>query len=93
LNDYDGISKMMKSKTPEEIEEYVQVFKERIDDFPNGQRILAKINKFETEKNKILEYQAILDELFIEISDVYEDVYSNLQIPYKSMKTKVSTDR
>jgi hypothetical protein len=56
---------------------------------PNGQRLLARINRFETEKNKNIEFQEILENIFIEVSDNYEDIYSNVEIPYK-VKSKVT---
>lgn len=89
LDDYENLSKSMKSKTSSEIEEYVKVFKARIDELPNGQRIMSRINKFESEKNKVMEYQELLNNLFNELSDKYDDIYSNLEIPYK-VKTKSS---
>jgi hypothetical protein len=91
LNDYDNISKSMRSKSPEEVEEYVSVFKERIDDLPGGQRIMAKINKFESEKNKIIEFHSILDDLFAELSQKHTDIYNNLKITYK-VKTKINNE-
>ena len=54
----------MKTKTPEEVSNYINVFKKRIDEFPNGDRIMAKINKSENEKIKNNENQAVIDEYF-----------------------------
>lgn len=83
LNDYQNISKFIRTKTPEEVEDYEKTFQKRIDELPNGQRIMARLNKFESEKNKIIEYQEILEKYFIELSDNYEDIYANIEIPYK----------
>jgi hypothetical protein len=85
LNDYENISKLLRNKTPIEVEEYVTVFKERVSELNNGQRILSRINKFESEKNKNIEYQELLDNIFTEYSE-YEDIYSALNIPYKNKK-------
>ena len=84
LNDPENIARLMKSKTPDEVEEYSKVFKDRINELPNGERLLSRINKFESEKNKITEYQTILEELLNELSDTYEDVFNNIKIPYKT---------
>jgi hypothetical protein len=92
LHDYENISKSMRSKTADEVEEYVKVFQGRVKELPGGQRILAKINKFESEKNKIIEYQNLLEELFTEMSNEYEDIYGNIKIPYKVTKTKQGAD-
>lgn len=90
LGDPETISKMMKSKTTEEVTKYIEVFKERVNEFPNGERIMAKINKFETEKNKILEYQELLDEYYNKIADdgFCTNVYEAVEIPYKDYKVK-----
>jgi len=87
LNDFQNISKFMRTKNPEEVEDYSQTFQKRIDDLPNGQRIMTRLNRFESEKNKIIEYQEILETYFIELTDKYEDIYTNINIPYK-MKGK-----
>ena len=73
----------MKSKSPEEVEDYSKTFQRRIDDLPNGQRIMTRLNKFESEKNKIIEFQEILENYFIELTDKYDDIYANINIPYK----------
>ena len=44
---------------------------------------MTRLNKFESEKNKIMEYQEILENYFSELTDNYEDIYSNINIPYK----------
>lgn len=92
LYDYENINKILKNKTPEEVESYTKIFADRIDDLPNGQRILAKINKFETEKNKIIEFQEIVDKLYLELSESYDDIFTNLKIPYKA-KGKLNNDQ
>jgi SWI/SNF-related matrix-associated actin-dependent regulator of chromatin subfamily A member 5 len=84
INDFENISRFMKTKSPLEVEEYVTVFKQRIDELPNGQRISAKLNKFETEKNRHNEYSEILENLFKDLCDQYNDIYSNIKIPYKN---------
>lgn len=89
LNDPEMISKMMKTKTTDEVSKYIEVFKKRIDEFPNGERIMAKINKFESEKNKINEYQMLIEEYFMKISnEVKTNVYDAITIPYKDYKVK-----
>jgi SWI/SNF-related matrix-associated actin-dependent regulator of chromatin subfamily A member 5 len=92
LNDYENISKSMKTKTHAEVEEYVRVFQERVEELPGGSRIVAKINKFESEKNKIIEYQNILDELFEEVSNSNDDIFNKIKIPYKCSKTKYNSE-
>lgn len=82
----------MRTKLPEEVEEYIEVFKEKVDYLPGGQRIMAKINKYESEKNKIIEYHSILDDLFNDLCEIHIDIYNNLIIPYKSSKIKQSSD-
>ncbi len=81
----------MRSKSLVEVQEYVAVFKEKIESLPGGTRIMAKIDKFETEKNKINEYHLQLDEIFAELSSAYSDIYTNLKIPYR-VKTKGNLD-
>jgi SWI/SNF-related matrix-associated actin-dependent regulator of chromatin subfamily A member 5 len=88
INDYENISKLLRNKTPINVENYVKVFLERIIELPNGQRLLTRINRFESEKNKNIEFQEILENIFNEVSDKYEDIYSHLLIPYKA-KTKI----
>ena len=61
LNDYFNISKFIRTKTPEETEDYSKTFQLRINELPNGQRIMTRLNKFESEKNKIIENQEILE--------------------------------
>lgn len=82
----------MRTKLPEEVEEYIEVFKEKVDYLPGGQRIMAKINKYESEKNKIIEYHSILDDLFNDLCEIHIDIYNNLIIPYKSSKIKHSSE-
>jgi hypothetical protein len=79
---------MLRNKTPKEVEEYVTVFKERVNELNNGQRILSRINKYETEKNKHIEYQEILESVYNDYSE-YDDIFTALTVPYKT-KTKVS---
>lgn len=83
LNDFINISKFVRTKTPEEIEDYSITFQSRTDELPNGQRIMTRLNKFESEKNKIIEYQEILEYYLIELTDKYEDIYANITVPYK----------
>lgn len=87
LNDYFNLSKFIRTKSPEETEDYSKTFQLRINELPNGQRIMTRLNKFESEKNKIIEYQEILENYFNELLDNYDDIYSNVVIPYKK-KTK-----
>jgi len=82
---------MMRSKTPAEVEEYIKVFQTNFEVIPGGHRIIAKINKSENEKNKIIEYQSILDRLYEEFSSFNEDIFDNITIPYK-MKSKQNMD-
>lgn len=89
LNDHLNISKFVRTKSAEEIEDYANTFQKRIDDLPNGQRIMTRLNKFESEKNKIIEYQETLENYFNELTDDYEDIYANISIPYKK-KGKVA---
>ena len=91
LNDFENISKMMRSKTSSEVEDYIKVFQQRYEEIPGGLRILAKINKSENEKNKIIEYQTVLDKLFDELSALNENIFENIRIPYK-IKGKISLD-
>ncbi len=78
----------MRTKSAEEIEDYAKTFQKRIDDLPNGQRIMTRLNKFESEKNKIIEFQEILENYFIELTDNFEDIYANISIPYKNNKAR-----
>ena len=90
LDDPEQISKIMKTKTKEEVEEYIKVFKKRIEDFPNGERMMAKINKYETEKNKIIEYQGIIDEYYNKLTEdeMINNIFDAINIPYKDYKVK-----
>ena len=92
LDEPEQISRLMKTKTPEEVEKYIKVFKKRIDDFPNGDRIMAKINKSENEKNKNNEYQSIIDEYYNFLIENEEDdlcdIFSKIKISYKEYKNK-----
>jgi hypothetical protein len=91
LNDYDNISKSMRSKTLTQVEEYVKVFREKVNSLPGGARIMAKIDKFESEKNKINEYYMILDEVFSQISSSCDNILQAIQIPYR-IKNKGSLE-
>ena len=90
LDDPEQISKIIKTKTKEEVEEYIKVFKKRIDDFPNGERMMAKINKYETEKNKIIEYQGIIDDYYNYLTEnnMIVNIFDAVNIPYKDYKVK-----
>ena len=92
LDEPEQISHLMKTKTKEEVEKYIKVFKKRIDDFPNGERIMARINKSESEKNKNNENQSTIDEYYnLLIEDIEEnncDIFSRINIPYKEYKNK-----
>jgi len=92
LDEPEQISNLMKTKTPEEVEKYIKVFKKRIDDLPNGDKIMEKINKCENEKNKNYENQSVLDEYFnILIEDEENDlcdIFSKIKISYKEYKNK-----
>ena len=94
LDEPEQISHLMKTKTPEEVIKYIKVFKKRIDDFPNGDRIMARINKSESEKNKNNEYQSIIDEYYNLLIEDEEnelcDVFSKIKISYKEYKNKKS---
>ena len=94
LDEPEQISHLMKTKTPEEVEKYIKVFKKRIDDFPNGDRIMARINKSENEKNKNNENQSIIDEyynmLIEDEENDFSDIFSKIKIPYKEYKNKKS---
>jgi SWI/SNF-related matrix-associated actin-dependent regulator of chromatin subfamily A member 5 len=92
LDEPEQISHLMKTKTTEEIIKYIKVFKKRIDDFPNGDRIMARINKSENEKNKNYEYQSIIDEYYNLLIEDEEDescnIFSKIKISYKEYKNK-----
>ena len=94
LDEPEQISHLMKTKTPEEVEKYIKVFKKRIHDFPNGDRIMARINKFENEKNKNNENQSIIDEYYKLLIEEEEnddcDIFAKIKIPYKEYKNKKS---
>jgi len=86
------ISNLMKTKTPEEVEKYIKVFKKKINELPNGDRIMAKINKSENEKNKNYENQSIIDEYYNLLIEDEEndlcDIFSKIRIQYKEYKNK-----
>jgi SWI/SNF-related matrix-associated actin-dependent regulator of chromatin subfamily A member 5 len=92
LDDPEQISRLMKTKTPEEVAKYINVFKKRIDEFPNGDRIMAKINKSENEKIKNNENQAVIDEYYNLLIEEEEndlcDVFNKINITYKETKSK-----
>jgi hypothetical protein len=44
---------------------------------------MTRLNKYESEKNKIIENQEILGNYFNELLDNYYDIYSNVVISYK----------
>ena len=92
LDDAEQISRLMKTKTPEEVAKYIKVFKKRIDEFPNGDKIMAKINKLENEKIKNNENQAIIDEYFNLLIENEEndfcDIFSKINLSYKEQKGK-----
>ena len=92
LDDPVQISHLMKTKTPEEVTKYIKVFKKRIDEFPNGDKIMAKINKSENEKIKNNENQAVIDEYFELLTEDEDndlcDVFNKINISYKEVKNK-----
>ena len=96
LNEPEQISHLMKTKTTSEVEKYMKVFKKRIDDFPNGEKIMARINKCESEKNKNIEYQSILDNYYIMLTEKEDDddmnVFNKIKINYKKNKNKKNNE-
>ena len=93
LDEPSQISNIMKTKTPEEVEKYIKVFKKKIDEFPKGDKIMARINKSESEKNKNNENQSIIDEYFNILTENEEDfcdIFSKIKIVYKDYKSKKS---
>jgi len=74
----------MKSKTPEEVEKYVNVFLEKYHLLPNGKRLLAKISKSESEKQKITEYGDIIEFKIGEVAKKEDDVFKFLKVTYKN---------
>ena len=92
LDDPEQISHLMKTKTTEEVSNYIKVFKQRIDEFPNGDKIMAKINKSENEKIKNNENQAVIDEYFNMLIEGEEndfcDIFSKINLNYKETKSK-----
>ena len=92
LDDPEQISRLMKTKTPEEVSKYINVFKKRIDEFPNGDRIMAKINKSENEKIKNNENQAVIDEYFNMLIEEEDndlcDIFNKINITYNQSKSK-----
>ena len=54
--------------------------------------LFSRINKYENEKLKIIEFQEIIDNKFLEIANQHNDIYKNLKIPYKVMKGKRNMD-
>ena len=92
LQNFESISKMMKSKTPDEVKTYCEIFVDRYEEVPGGKRIWSRINKYENEKLKIIEFQEIIDNKFLEIANQHNDIYKNLKIPYKVMKGKRNMD-
>ena len=52
---------------------------------------MAKINKFESEKNKIIEYQGLIDEYYGQLVEKNVlNVYDSVEIPYKDYKVKTN---
>ena len=51
---------------------------------------MAKINKYETEKNKIIEYQGIIDDYYNKLidDDMINNIFDAINIPYKDYKVK-----
>ena len=96
LDEPAQISNIMRTKNPEEVEKYIKVFKKKIDEFPNGERIMARINKSENEKNKNNENQSIIDEYFnilTENEDDFCDIFSKIKIVYKDSKSKKAINK
>lgn len=88
LQEYDNISRFMKSKTPVEVMTYSEQFRKRYEEIPGGKRIWARINKQESEKLKINEYHELLEKILKEFSKKYKDIYTEMEINYKSSKVK-----
>ena len=96
LENAEVLSKIIKTKTVEEVELYIKTFIEKIDRYPNGDKIMQRINKFEQEKTKNIEYQQIIDDYF---SQLYQNHYQDslktgknlmdyINIPYEESKKK-----
>ena len=51
---------------------------------------MAKINKYETEKNKIIEYQGIIDDYYNYLTEnnMIVNIFDAVNIPYKDYKVK-----
>lgn len=92
MQNNESISKLMKTKSPEDIRIYCETFVERYEEIPGGKRIWARINKYENEKQKIMEFQELIDKKFLEIANQHNDIYKNLKIPYKTVKNKKSNE-
>ena len=88
----ETIAKLMKTKTPENIRIYCETFVERYEEITGGKRIWARINKYENEKQKILDFQEIIDKKFMEIANQHNDIYKNLKIPYKVVKNNKNNE-
>ncbi|MCQ2817040.1 MAG: SNF2-related protein [archaeon] len=82
LENAELLCNIVKTKTLEEVEIYIKTFKEKIRNYPNGNKIMSRINKFEQEKNKNIEYQKILDDYF---NELYEKHYEESKLLGKTM--------
>ena len=80
MQNIESISKLMKTKSPEDFRIYCEIFVERYEEIPGGKRIWSRINKYENEKQKILEFQEIIDKKFLEIANQHIDIFKNLKI-------------
>ena len=92
MQNIESISKLMKTKSPEDVRIYCEIFVERYEEIPGGKRIWSRINKYENEKQKILEFQEIIDKKFLEIANQHIDIFKNLKIPYKKIKNRKIND-
>ena len=90
LDDPEIISKFVRTKTKEEVENYIKAFKKHINDLPNGERIIAKINKNDAEKKKNIEFQNIVEDYFESLFNFYQtgSLMDKVEIPYKDYKIK-----
>ena len=76
IKDYEGISKELKTKTKDEVTEYAILFEKNMMLLKGGPRFKAKIDKYNAELNRIIEYQTTLQIIFEEMTKNSDQVFS-----------------
>lgn len=93
IKDYHGLSKFVKGKSIEEIEEFAKYFEKNINKLKGGYKYKARITRLERESSKVADNQVILNTIFTRIVEKSDIIFSTskqteLKIPYNDRHSR-----